>query len=186
MRKDFGVKPWLYPQPVLIIGTYDEEGKPNAMNAAWGGMSEENQISICISANHKTTKNILLSKAFTVSMADENNVVGCDFVGIVSGNKDNDKFNRAGFTASKSKFVNAPIINELKMTLECNLIDYNEDTCILRGQIMNISADESVLDEKGNIDPTKLKPIIFDPVNLKYLGIKGVVGNAFRDGKKVK
>lgn len=186
MRKDFGIKAWTYPQPVYILATYDENGVPNAMNAAWGGISEENQISICISENHKTTKNILKSKAFTVNIADEDNEVACDYVGIVTGDKVSNKFEKAGFTATKSKLVNAPIINELKMCIECKLIDYNRDTCILRGEIVNVSADDSILDENGKIDPMKLKPIIFDPVNNSYLGIKGKVGDAFRDGLKVK
>ena len=107
MRKNFGAKPLCYPQPVFIIAAYDEKGFPNAMNAAWGGISEENEISICISAGHKTTKNILLKKAFTVSMATAKEVVACDYVGVVSGNKEPDKFKKAGYTETKSEFVDA-------------------------------------------------------------------------------
>ena len=117
MRKNFGPKPLLYPQPVFIIATYGEDGTPNAMNAAWGGISEENQITICISAGHKTTANILSRKAFTVSMATADYVTACDYVGIVSGNKVPDKFASAGFHASKSEFVDAPLIDELPMAV---------------------------------------------------------------------
>lgn len=107
MRKNFGAKPLTYPQPVYIIATYNEDGTPNAMNAAWGGISEMKEISMCISAGHKTTANILRRKAFTVSMAEAGQVVACDYVGIVSGNKAADKFAKAGFHAAKSEFVDA-------------------------------------------------------------------------------
>ena len=182
MRKNFGPKPLLYPQPVFIIATYGEDGTPNAMNAAWGGISEENQITICISAGHKTTANILSKKAFTVSMATADYVTACDYVGIVSGNKVPDKFARAGFHASKSEFVDAPLIDELPMAVECKLISYNPETCCLIGEIVNVSADESVLNETGKVDPVKLKPITFDPMNNAYLVLGEKVGNAFKDG----
>lgn len=186
MRKDFGKKPWCYPQPVFILAAYDKEGNPNAMNVAWGGIHYDDQIAMCISANHKTTENILASGAFTVSMADVKNLKACDYVGVVSGNKVADKFSKAGFTATKSNFVNAPIINELRMTLECKLISYDPETCNLIGEIVNVSADESILDEKGKIDPSKLQPITFDPVHNTYLAIGEKVGNAFRDGLTLK
>ena len=182
MRKNFGPKPLLYPQPVFIIATYGEDGTPNAMNAAWGGISEEYQITICISAGHKTTANILSRKAFTVSMATADYVTACDYVGIVSGNKVPDKFARAGFHASKSEFVDAPLIEELPMAVECKLISYNPETCCLIGEIVNVSADESVLNETGKVDPRKLKPITFDPMNNAYLVLGEKVGNAFKDG----
>ena len=120
MRKDLGAKPYLFPQPVMIIGTYDENGKANAMNAAWGGIVGRNEIIIDLS-NHKTTENLLETRAFTVSVADLEHLVPCDYVGIVSGNKEPDKMEKAGFTTTKSKFVNAPVINELPLTLECVL-----------------------------------------------------------------
>ncbi|MCH5231132.1 MAG: flavin reductase family protein [Muribaculaceae bacterium] len=182
MRKNFGKKPWCYPQPVFILAAYDKDGKPNAMNVAWGGMYYDDQIMMCISANHKTTENILESKAFTVSMADKDHLVACDYVGVVSGNKEPDKFKKAGFTSTKSEFVNAPLINELPMTIECKLISYDPEMCTLIGEIVNISADESILNEKGKIDPSKLKPITFDPANNAYLEIGEKVGNAFKDG----
>lgn len=186
MRKNFGVKPWTYPQPVFILAAYDENGRPNAMNAAWGGISEENQVAICVSANHRTTENILKTKAFTVSMATAETVVPCDYVGIVSGNDDEDKMSKAGFTCTKSEFINAPVINELPMTVECRLISYNSESCILLGEIVNISADESVLGDDGKIDIEKLRPITFDPVQNTYRVIGEKVGNAFRDGLALK
>lgn len=186
MRKNFGSKPWTYPQPVFILAAYDKDGKANAMNAAWGGISEENQIAVCISACHKTTKNIEERKAFTVSMATEETVAECDYLGIVSGNDEPDKLQKAGFTTEKSTFVDAPIINELPMTLECRLISYNRETCILLGEIVNISADERVLNEAGKIDADKLRPLIFDPVNNTYRVVGEKVGNAFRDGLRIK
>ena len=186
MRQNFGAKAICYPMPVYIIGTYNADGTPNAMNAAWGGISEEDQISICISAGHKTTANILLKKAFTVSMATASQVTACDYVGIVSGNKVPDKFARAGFHAVKSEFVDAPIIEELPMTLECQLISYDEESCRLVGRIVNVSADESVLGENGKIDPGKLQPITFDPMNNHYLCLGEKAGNAFKDGTALK
>ena len=186
MRKNFGAKPYSYPQPVLIIAAYDENGTPDAMNAAWGGISDDTQISMCLSAGHKTVKNIQARKAFTVSMADAAHVVACDYVGIVSGNKVPDKFEKAGFHATKSEFVDAPLIDELPMTLECTLVSYDPETCRLVGEIVNVSADERILDENGKIDPAKLQPITFDPVNNAYLKIGEKVGNAFRDGLKLK
>lgn len=186
MRKNFGSKPWCYPQPVFILAAYDKEGRPNAMNVAWGGIYYDDQIAMCISANHKTTANILESKAFTVSMATKEYLTACDYVGIVSGNKVEDKFDKAGFTAKKSETVNAPIIEQLPMTLECKLISYDPETCNLIGQIINVSADESILDEKGKIDPSKLHPITFDPVHNEYLEIGGKVGHAFKDGLKIR
>ena len=186
MRKNFGAKPLLYPQPVFIIAAYDKNGIANAMNAAWGGISEENEISICISPEHKTTANILASRAFTVSMADANHVVECDYLGVVSGNDVPDKLNRCGFHTTKSEFVNAPIIDELPMAVECRLISYDEDSCRLVGEIVNVCADEQVLNEKGKVDPAKLRPITFDPMNNDYLVLGEKVGDAFKDGLKLR
>ena len=186
MRKNFGAKPMCYPMPVYIIGTYNADGTPNAMNAAWGGISEEKEISICVSAEHKTTENILTRKAFTVSMATAKYVTACDYVGVVSGNKEPDKFAKAGFHATKSEFVDAPLIDELPMAVECKLISYDPESCRLVGEIVNVSADESVLDEDGKIDPDKLRPITFDPIHNAYRVLGEKVGNAFKDGAKLK
>ena len=185
MRKNFGSKPVCYPQPVFILGTYDENGVPNAMNAAWGGISDDHEISICVSAGHKTMVNILLKKAFTVSMATAEYATACDYVGIVSGNKVPDKFAKAGFHATKSEFVDAPLIDELPMAMECELVSYDPETCRLVGRIVNVSADESVLNKRGKVDPAKLRPITFDPMNNAYLVLGEKVGNAFQDGKKI-
>jgi len=186
MRKNFGAKPLCYPQPVFIIASYDENGMPNAMNAAWGGITEEAEITICVSAEHKTTKNILARKAFTVSMATADTMTACDYVGIVSGNDVPDKFERAGFHATKSGIVDAPLIDELPMALECKLISYDEESCRLVGEIVNVSADERILNAKGKVDPAKLRPITFDPMNNTYLVLGEKAGNAFRDGLALK
>lgn len=186
MRKNFGAKPILYPQPVFIIATYGEDGTPDAMNAAWGGLSEENEISIHVNAGRKTAKNILAKGAFTVSMADADHVVECDYVGIVSGNKVPDKFAKAGFHATKSEFVDAPLIDELPMALECKLKSYDPETCRLVGEIVNVNADEKVLNSEGKVDPAKLRPITLDPMNHTYMVLGDVVGKAFSDGLKIK
>lgn len=171
--------------PVLIIAAYDQAGVPNAMNAAWGGMFTDEHIGICISQGHKTTKNILATGAFTVSMATAEQVVACDYVGIVSGNREHDKVAKAGFTTERSEVVNAPIIKELPMTLECEMVSYDEENCHLVGRIVNVSADESILTD-GKIDYAKLRPITYDPVNHHYVELGAKAGNAFSDGKKLK
>ena len=186
MRKNFGAKAILYPMPVLIIGTYDENGKPNAMNAAWGGISEEKEISICVDDGHKTAKNVVASGAFTVSIADAENVVACDYVGIVSGNNEPDKIEKAGWHIAQSEFVDAPLFDELPMALECKLISYDEETCRLVGEIVNVCADERILDDNGKIDLTKFSPLTYDPVHHTYRKLGEVVGQAFSDGKKLK
>lgn len=186
MRKNFGAKACVYPQPVFIIGTYDENGVPNAMNAAWGGISDDTEISICVASEHKTTKNILLKGAFTVSMADVAHVAECDYVGIVSGNDVLDKVARAGFHVVKAEHVDAPLFEELPMALECRLISYDEESCRLVGEIVNVSAEESILGENGKIDPEKLQPITYDSMNHAYLALGEKVGNAFLDGQKLK
>lgn len=186
MRKNFGAKPITFPQPVFIIASYDENGVPDAMNAAWGGISDDTQLSICLSADHKTVKNILSRKAFTVSMATAEQAAACDYVGIVSGNKVPDKFTRAGFHAVHSSFVDAPLIQELPMAVECILVSYDPESCRMIGEIVNVCAEENVLNENGKIDPEKLKPITFDPANNAYRVIGAKVGNAFHDGMKLK
>lgn len=185
MRKNFGAKTVVYPMPVFIIGSYDENGVADAMNAAWGGISEENEISICISAEHKTTKNILVNRAFTVSMATADTVIPCDYVGIVSGNDTPDKMERAGLHTIKSEFVNAPLIDELPMAIECELISYDEGSCRLVGKIINVCADESVITD-GKIDMSKLHPITYDGIGHGYYVIGEKAGHAFKDGLALK
>ncbi|SDY13781.1 NADH-FMN oxidoreductase RutF, flavin reductase (DIM6/NTAB) family [Ruminococcaceae bacterium YAD3003] len=181
-RKNFGAKPIMLPQPVLIIGTYDENGVPNAMNAAWGITTDFQEITISLS-EHKTTDNLAARGAFTVSMATEDQVIPCDYVGIESGRKVPNKFEVAGFHASKSEFVDAPLIDELPMALECKVKSFNDG--ILIGEIVNVSADESVITD-GNVDLKKLRPIAFDPCNNKYVKLGDAVGDAFSCGKKLK
>ena len=186
MRKNFGSKTWLYPMPVFIVAAYDTDGVPNAMNAAWGGIYTDNMVGICLAEEHKTTRNILQSKAFTVSMATRSQITACDYVGIVSGNKEPEKVAKAGFHVVKSDFVNAPIITELPMTLECELVSFDADSCYMTGRIVNISVDEQILDENGKIDVELLQPVIYDPCNHDYRVVGEKVGKAFSEGKKLK
>ena len=183
-RKNFGAKPYSSPQPVWILATYDENGVPNAMNAAWGGISEINQISVCLSPGHKTCKNFAKTGAFTISMADADHVAACDYVGIVSGDKAADKFARAGFTATRSELVNAPIINELAICMECRVIEFARQTCILKGEIVNVSVDETALTD-GKVDLSKVRPIAFDPFNNEYNLVGDVVGKAWDSGRSL-
>ena len=186
MRKNFGAKTMCYPMPVFIIGTYNEDGTPNAMNAAWGGISEEQEISICVDNGHKTAENLQKRKAFTVSMATATYMTACDYVGLVSGNKEPEKFQKAGFHATKSDFVDAPLIDELPMALECEVVSYDTDSCRLVGRIVNVSIDDSVLGENGKVDISKLQPITYDSMNHHYLVLGEKVGQAFHDGLALK
>ena len=138
MRKNFGARPILYPQPVLIIATYDENGKPDAMSAAWGGTADEDKLFLCLSAGHKTTKNLLARKAFTVSVGTEQELVPCDYVGVVSANDVEDKFRKTGWHTEKSAFVDAPLIEELPLAFECELESYDEETGMLLGTAKDV------------------------------------------------
>ena len=185
MRKNFGAKPILYPQPVFIIATWNEDGTANAMNAAWGGVSESNEITMCIGDNHRTTRNVLARGAFTVSMGTADTVRECDYLGVVSGDETPDKLTRCGFTAVPSDFVDAPVIQQLPMAVECRLRHYDPETCRMVGEVVNVCADESVL-TGGKIDPAKLRPITFDGANGTYHVLGEKVGDAFSDGFQLK
>ncbi|MBQ9327245.1 MAG: flavin reductase family protein [Solobacterium sp.] len=183
MRKDFGKKTVITPLPVLILATYDENGVPNAMNAAWGGQWDANEIFVSLST-HKTTDNLKVNQAFTVSFADVDHVKEADYFGIASGHKLN-KIERVGFHTVKSAHVNAPIIEEFPLTLECVVKELQEDKTgfILIGEVVNMSADESILTD-GKIDLAKLRPISFDSAANEYRVLGDSVGAAFSCGKE--
>ena len=187
MRKDFGKKTWLYPMPVLIVGSYDENHKANAMNAAWGGIYDYNQIFISL-GSHRSTSNIRKSGAFTVSVGTKDTVEICDYVGLVSQNKEEHKLEKAGLHVLESNNVNAPLFKEFPFTLECKVLEMDgegDDGAYLVGEIVNVSIDESILDG-DKVDIEKLAPISFDPVNNKYIVLKEIVADAFRVGAKLK
>lgn len=186
MRKDFGNKTIVVPLPVLIIGTYDENGVPNAMNAAWGTQCDYHKVVLYL-GKHKTTKNLELKKAFTLSFANVENLVVADYLGIESGENIN-KIEKAGLHVVKSKFVDAPIIEEFPLTLECKLTEMAIDNGDFRvvGEVINMNADESILDQNGNVDFDKLKPISFDSSLNYYRALGEKVGEAFHSGLKIK
>ena len=187
MRKDLGVKTLIYPMPVLIIGTYDENGNPDAMNAAWGGIYDYNQVTVSL-GGHVTTDNIRKNKAFTISFATRKTVVQSDYVGLVSKAKEPNKIEKAGLHPFKSAKVNAPLFKEYPLTLECELVSLDGkmgEGGTLIGQIVNVSADESIL-TNGKIDIKKLEPIAFDGENAKYNVIGEEVADAFRVGLKLR
>lgn len=186
MRKNLGAKPFIFPQPVLVIGSYNDDDSANAMVAAWGCMADMNKVAIYVAASHKSMENILKRKSFTVAMANAKNVVAVDYLGVVSGNNVVGKFAKSGFTAAKSEFVDAPVIAELPLTLECKVESYDAEAELLLGEIMNVSAEESVLDAAGKVDMTKLAPICYDPSGHGYFAIGAKVGQAFSDGKNLK
>lgn len=178
MRKDLGSKMNFLPLPVLIIGTYDENGNANAMNAAWGGIQDYGRIYVSLS-QHKTTDNLKLKKAFTVSFATKETEVISDYFGVVSGNKE-DKIAKAGVHITKSNFVDAPIIEEYPLTLECTVESFEDGNLI--GNVVNVSIDEDYLDENGKIDVDKMEIIAFDMINNTYRVLGENVGKAFKDG----
>ncbi|MBR1809352.1 MAG: flavin reductase [Paludibacteraceae bacterium] len=182
-RTNFGAQHALMttPQPCVMIATWDKDKNPDVMMAAWAGQYDYNQIVISLS-KHKTTENLELTGAFTISFADERTVVESDYFGIVSGNKVPDKVARAGFTVTPSPNVDAPIINEYPLTLECKVVSFEDG--ILVGEVVNMSADESVLTD-GKVDLGKLKPIVFDAAGVSYRSIGGEVGKAWGAGKKL-
>ena len=181
-RKNFGPKQALMttPQPCVMIATWDKDHNPDVMMAAWAGQYDHNQIVVSLS-KHKTTENLELTGAFTVSFADIHTVAESDYLGIVSGNKVPDKVARVGFSISPSPNVDAPIINEYPLTLECKVISWQGG--ILVGEVVNQSADERILTD-GKVDLSKLQPIVFDAAGMCYRSIGNSVGGAWNAGKK--
>lgn len=184
MKKDIETKIAVFPMPVLMIAAYDENGVVNVMNAAWGMISDMDKITLFIDEDHKTTKNIRAVKAFTVSIADKSHMAEADFFGIASGNKMTDKFARTGFHAVKSSHVNAPIIDEFPIAMECELLEIvqTENLHAVVGKIVNACADEKVLDDKGKVDPSKINALIFDQFQSGYYVVGEKVGKAWNAG----
>ena len=187
MMKNFKSAAWLLPQPVLIIGTYDKEGKPNAMNAAWGGQWDGHEIMISL-GSHATTDNLAENPEFTVTFATAGTMVASDYVGIASGRKTPDKIAQTGWTAEKAPHVNAPVFKEFPITLECRVkqkIDESETGYYLVAEIVNILCDEKYLAEDGKPDVARMELITFDPIHLTYIQLGKTVGKAFSDGKQL-
>lgn len=187
MRRDIKTTEAIFPMPVLMIATYNEDGSIDVMNAAWGTMLERDYIILNLTETHKTVQNIKERKAFTVSIADSKHVVEADYFGVVSGNKVPDKFAKSGLTAKKSERVDAPIINEFPLCMECEFIEYQDDQygCGVIGKIVNTTADEAVLTD-GKVDIEKVSAIAFDPYTHGYYKVTERVGEAFKDGMKLK
>lgn len=186
--KSFGPKPWVLPQPVLIIGTYNEDGTPNAMNAAWGGQWDAKEIMICMSS-HATTENLARCADFTVAFATKDTLAASDFVGMVSGRNDPQKMQKTGWTDVKAENVNAPVFIDFPMTLECRIvrkIDEATEGYNIVAEIVNILVDDNYLAEDGRPDVEKMQLITYEPVHHGYVVLGERVGNAFSDGKKLK
>lgn len=187
MKKDLGIVQAVYPMPVLMVAAYDENEKVNVMNAAWGQICDNDKIIIFIGEGKKTWLNIKASKAFTVSLADEAHMDVADFFGIASGNKINDKFERTGYTATKSDKVHAPIIDEFPVVMECELLDILDTEYVsgIVGRIVNVKAEEAVLSDNGKVDPAKLRALIFDTFQHGYYVTGEKVGQAWNAGAKL-
>ena len=186
--KRFGQKAWLLPQPVLIIGTYNADGQPNAMNAAWAGQWDMHEIKISM-GSHATTENLNRNGEFTVAFATTETAVAADYVGLVSGKNDPDKVKTTGWTAVKAESVNAPVFTDFPLTLECRIkrkIDESATGYFIVAEIVDIVCDEKYLAADGKPDVEKMHLITFDPVHNGYIQLGSRVGNAFADGKKLK
>ena len=187
MKKNLGVVQAVYPMPVLMVAAYDENGKVNVMNAAWGMICNTDRIALFIDEDHKTTQNLLKTRAFTVALADRDHMDVADFFGIATGNKMADKFERTGYHAVKSEFVNAPIIEEFPVVMECELAEVSstESFYAIVGKIVNTAAEERVLSENGKVDPAKLNALIFDQFQSGYYISGERVGKAWNAGKEL-
>lgn len=187
MRTKLNITEGIFPMPVLMIATYNEDGSVNVMNAAWGTMQERDKVALNLTESHKTVKNIKARGAFTVSIADAAHVVEADYFGVESGNRVVDKLARSGLTASKAETVDAPVINEFPLCLECQFIEYqdNEYGCGVIGKVVNVTADESVM-EDGKLNMSLVGAIAFDPYTHGYYKVTERVGDAFKDGLKLK
>ena len=187
MRKNINTTETIFPMPVLMISTYNEDGSVDVMNAAWGTMLSRNQVILNLTETHKTVKNIKERKAFTVSIADSKHVVEADYFGVVSGNNTPNKFEKTGLSATKSENVDAPIINEFPICFECEFIEYQNDEygAGVIGKVINVTADESVMNE-DKIDISKVNAIAFDPYTHGYYKVTERVGEAFKDGLQLK
>lgn len=185
-KKDLGVKPYLFPMPVLMIATYCEDGSVDVMNMAWGGICGNNKVALNITESHKTSSNIKERGAFTISVADVPHLEESDYFGTASANRVKDKFEKSGMHAVKSERVDAPIIEEYPITLECKVSKiYNDDEGFrVVGEIVNVLADEKVLDSNGKVDPTKLNAFVFDQFQNGYYAIGEKVGDAWKSGMK--
>ena len=187
MRKKLNITEGIFPMPVLMVATYNEDGSVNVMNAAWGTMQERGNGALNLTETHKTVKNIKARKAFTVSIADAAHVVEADYFGVESGNRVSNKFENSGLTASKSELVDAPVINEFPLCLECEFIEYQDGEygCGVIGKVVNVTADEKVIVD-GKIDINLVNAIAFDPYTHGYYKVSGRVGEAFKDGLQLK
>ena len=187
MLKDLGVKPAVFPMPVLMIATYNEDGTVDVMNMAWGGVCDYKMVALNLDEDHKTSENIKRTGAFTLSVADVDHIEEADFFGIATGNKMKDKFERSGMHAVKSTRVNAPIVEEFPLTLECKVVECQHTVYGFRvlGEILNVLADEKVLDGKGKVDPSKLNAFVFDQFQSGYYAIGEKVGQAWQSGAKL-
>lgn len=186
--KNFKPQAWVLPQPVMIIGTYDADGTPNAMNAAWGAQWDATRLMISL-GSHATTDNLKRCSDFTIAFATEDTMVGADYVGIVSGRRERDKVGRTGWISARGANVDAPVFRCFPMTMECRVVeklDESESGCYVIAEILNIVCDESYLAEDGKPDVEKMKLITFDPVHNGYIVLGKRVGNAFHDGATLK
>ena len=187
MRKNIKTTESIFPMPVLMIATYNEDGSVDVMNAAWGTMLERDHVILNLTETHKTVKNIKQRKAFTVSIADSKHVVEADYFGVISGNNTPNKFENSGLTVTKSENVDAPIINEFPICMECEFVEYQDDKygCGVIGKVVNVTADEKVMNG-DNVDVELVNAIAFDPYTHGYYKVTNRVGEAFKDGLKLK
>jgi flavin reductase (DIM6/NTAB) family NADH-FMN oxidoreductase RutF len=189
MKKSFGAKTLVFPTPVWVVGTYDREGRPNAMSAAWGGIccSQPPCLAVSLRKATYTYGNIVARKAFTINVPSEIHVRQADYFGMVSG-KNVDKFAAAELTPIRSSIVDAPFIEEFPLVVECRLLHSIEIGLHTQfvGEILDVKAEDSVFDEKGYVDIEKVRPILFEPEINTYHGVGKLLGRAFSMGKEIR
>ena len=187
MRKKLDLTEGIFPMPVLMVATYNPDGSVDVMNAAWGTMQERGVVALNLTETHKTVQNIKARGAFTVSIADAAHVVEADYFGVVSAKNEPRKFERSGLTAERSDLIDAPVINEFPLCLECEFIEYQADEYGIGviGKVLRVTADEGVLDG-DKVDMSRVNAIAFDPYTHGYYRVSERVGEAFRDGLKLK
>lgn len=183
MKKNYKAISGIFPMPVLMIATFNEDKTVDCMNAAWSMAVSMKQIKICMSSTHKTYKNLKRNPYCTISLATKDLVKESDYFGIVSGNTFKNKFENSHLTFIKSSNIDAPIINEYPITMECSLVAFEDDGVVL--DVLNILVEDKYLKDDNSIDFSKVGIISYNPYDNNYYEVKDIVGKAFTDGKKL-
>ena len=183
MKKDLKAVSGIFPMPVLMIGTYNEDGSVDVMNAAWGMAQSMTHLKLCLTESHKTVKNMKRTGYCTVALATKDYIAESDYLGLVSANTVSNKFEKTGLHSVKSEKVDAPVIEEYPITMECKVVGFEEDGTLV--EVVNVLADEKYINQDGSLKLDEMGIISYDPYGHGYYEITNKVGQAFTDGKKL-